>query len=304
MNWRLIWQTPKRAFLDFVQDDAFTLAAALAFYAMLSLAPLLVLTLTILGFLGESTQQQVIAQTQTLIGPQASQGIELLLRNASAQRVEATVSAIIGLATVILSATGVFVQLQYSLNRIFNVRTKRSFLKGWLYKRFTSLLMVLVIGAVILASVVASSVISFMFRGSGPLAQIINLAVSFAVFTLIFGFMFRVLPDVIITWRDTLVGAALSGVLFVIGEYAIGKYLGLGGTSSVYGAAGALVILLLWVYYSAIILFLGAELTQAYAYLTGKEIVPNAYAEWDPETAKAHRKKPEPEPELVHAGHE
>jgi membrane protein len=302
MNWKALWQTPKKAVLDFFRDDALTLAAALAFYAMLSLAPLLVLTLTILGFLGDSTQQRVIEQTQNLIGPQASQGVELLLTNAKAQRVEATVSAIIGLAAVILSATGVFGQLQYSLNRIFNVRARRGFVSGWLRKRFASLLMVFGIGAVILASIVVSSVISFVFRGSGPVAQIINLTVSFVVFTLIFVIMFRVLPDVIITWRDTLVGAVISGLLFILGEYAIGKYLGSSGTGSVYGAAGALVILLLWVYYSSIILFLGAELTQAYAYCVGKEIVPNQFAEWTPEAAKAHRKPREREPEPAHAG--
>lgn len=302
MNWRAIWRTPKKAILDFIQDDAVTLAAALAFYAMLSLAPLLVLTLTILGFLGESTQQRVIQQTETLIGPQASQGVELLLTNANAQRVEATFSAVIGLIAVLLSATAVFVQLQYSLNRIFNVRTKRTALKGWFYKRFASLLTVCAIGLVILASVVASSVISFMFRGAGPTAQIINLAVSFVVFTLVFVILFRFLPDIVITWKDTLVGAVISGLLFVVGQYAIGKYLASSGAGSVYGAAGSLVILLLWVYYSSLILLLGAEMTQAYAAVVGKEIVPSQYAEWAPEAAKAHKREPEPEPEPAHAG--
>lgn len=304
MNWRAIWQTPKRAIAGFLKDDAITLAAALAFYAMLSVAPLLVLALTILGFLGESTQQRVIQQTENLIGPQASQGMQLLLTNAKAQRVEATTSAIIGLIAVILSATTVFGQLQYSLHRIFNVRTKRGFLKGWLYKRAMSLLMVFAIGAVIVGSIVASSVISFVYQGSGPAAQIINLVVSFVVFTLIFVIMFRVLPDVKITWKDTIVGAVISGLLFVLGEYAIGKYLGSSGTSSVYGAAGSLVVLLLWVYYSSIILFLGAEMTEAYAYCLGKEIVPNDFAEWDPEAAKTHPKSPtrEREPEPAHAG--
>lgn len=304
MNWRAIWRIPKKAILDFIQDDTITLAAALAFYAMLSLAPLLVLTLTILGFLGEPTQQRVIQQTETLIGPQASQGLELLLRNATAQRVEATFAAVIGLIAVLLAATAVFVQLQYSMNRIFNVCTKRTALKGWLYKRFASLLTIFAIGLVILASVVVSSVISFTFRGAGPAAQIINLAVSFVVFTLIFVILFRFLPDIVITWKDTLVGAVISGLLFVVGQYAVGKYLAASGTSSVYGAAGSLVILLLWVYYSSIILFLGAEMTQAYAAVLGKEIVPNQYAEWTPAAAREHGKKPEPEPEPepAHAG--
>ncbi|OHB63362.1 MAG: hypothetical protein A2Y77_06985 [Planctomycetes bacterium RBG_13_62_9] len=299
----MVWQVPKRAVRNFLADDAITLAAALAFYAMLSLAPLLVLTLTVLGFMGDSTQQRVIAQTQNLIGPQAGQGLELLLNNAKAQRVGATISAIVGLAVLILSATSVFGQLQYSLSRIFNVRAKRGFVKGWLSKRLTSLLMVFGIGVVVLASIVVSSVISFTFRGSGPAAQIINLVVSLLVFTAIFMIMFRILPDIRITWKNTVVGAIISSILFVVGMWAIGKYLGSSGTSSVYGAAGSLVVLLLWIYYSSIILFLGAELTQAYAQCCGIEIVPNEFAEWDPEAAKTHQApQREPEPEPAHAG--
>ncbi len=303
MNFRAIWQTPKKAVLDFIKDDAFTLAAALAFYAMLSLAPLLVLTLTVLGFLGNATQERIIEQAQSLVGPEAGQGVELLLKNAKAQRVEATASAVIGLAIVVISATTVFAQLQYSLNRIFNVRTKRGAISGWFYKRFMSLLMVFGIGLVIVASVVASSAVAMVFHGKGPVAQIINLLVSLLVFTLIFIIMFQVLPDVKITWRDTVVGGTISGILFVLGQYAIGSYLASGGRGSVYGAAGALVILLLWIFYSSLILFFGAELTQAYAYCVGKEIGPNEFAEWNPEAAKAH-KQPQQEPVHEHAGAE
>ncbi len=288
MKWRALWQTPKKGIWDFLVDDSFTLAAALAFYAMLSLAPLLVLSLTILAFLDHQTQQQIIDQTKYLIGPQASQGVDLLLTNAKAQRVEATTSAFIGLVVVLITGTTVFVQLQYSLNRVFNVRTKRGIVRGWLYKRAVSLLMVAIMGAVVIGSIVASSAISLVFQDEGRLLDIINLAISVVVFTVLFIVMFRVLPDVKITWRDTWVGGVISGILFVAGEYAIGKYLAYSGAGSIYGAAGSLVVLLLWVFYSALIVLLGAELTQAYGACCGKEIVPDDFAEWDPDAAKSH----------------
>jgi membrane protein len=269
---------------SFLEDNGFTLAAALAFYAILSVAPLLILLITVFGLVGDSTQQQIIQQTEKLIGPQASQGVELILKNARTQRVAATASTIVGLAVLLLSATSVFGQLQYSLNTIFNVRWKRGILTGWLYKRFLSLLTVLAMGIVLLATVVVSSAIA-------------------VVFTMIFVIMFRVLPDVKISWKDTWVGGIITGLLFVVGEYTISEYLRSSGTTSLYGAAGSLVVLLLWIYYSSIILFLGAELTQAYAKCCGHEIVPNDFAEWDPETAERLRRQQEQEhPEPAHAG--
>ena len=125
-----IWQIPKNAIYNFFMDSGFTLAAALAFYAILSVAPLLVLLITVFGLVGESTQQQIIQQTEKLIGPQASQGVELIVRSARTQRVAATASATIGLVVLLFSATSVFGQLQYSLNTVFNVRWKRGILTG------------------------------------------------------------------------------------------------------------------------------------------------------------------------------
>lgn len=303
MNWRAIWQVPKQGVYGLIEDDGFTLAAALAFYAILSVAPLLILLITVFGYVGESTQQRIIAQTEELIGPQASQGVELIINNAQAQRIAATFSAIVGLIVLLVSATTVFGQVQYSLNRIFNVRPKRGLVTGWLYKRFLSLLMVIAIGIVLVVAVVITSAISLIFRDSGPAAQIIDLIISTVIFTLILVIMFRVLPDVKMSWKDTWVGAAISGLLFVVGEYGITEYLRSSGTTSVYGAAGSLVVLLLWIYYSSIIFFLGAELTQAYAKCCGHEIVPNEFAEWDPETAYRLRQQQE-HPEPVHSGTE
>jgi membrane protein len=281
MKWRALWQTPKNAFWGFLEDNGFTLAAALAFYAMLSVAPLLVLLLTALGYLGDPTHQRVIAQTERLIGPQASEGMQLLLKNAKAQQFRVTAPAIISLAVLVLSATTVFGQLQYSLNRIFNVRTKRGIFTGWLYKRFVSLLMVIGLGVVLLASVVISSAIDVVFRGSASIVQIANIIISGVVFTLVLVLMYRALPDIVISWKDTWVGGLISAVLLVAGEYAIGRYLAASGVRSVYGAAGSLALLLLWVYYSSLIVFFGAELTQAYAQCCGDKISPSRLAEWN-----------------------
>ncbi len=293
MKWRAIWQVPKNAIYSFFMDNGLTLAAALAFYAILSIAPLLILLITITGLVGESTGQRIIAQTERLIGPQASQGVELIVKNAKAQRFAATASAVTGLVVLLLSATSAFGQLQSSLNAIFNVRWRRGILIGWLYKRFLSLLMVLVMGLVLIGTVVVTSAIAVVFRGSGRTAQIIDLIFTLVVFTIIFVIIFRVLPDVKISWKDTWVGGIITGLLFVAGEYGISEYLRSSGTTTLYGAAGSLVILLLWIYYSSIILFLGAELTQAYAKCCGHEIVPDERAEWDPETALRLRQKQE-----------
>jgi membrane protein len=297
MKWRALGQVPRDAFWGFLEDNGFTLAGALAFYAILSLAPLLVLLVTISGFLSPTTEQKIVAQTETLIGPQASQGVELIVRNARMQRFAASFSAGLSLLVFAISATTVFVQLQYSLNAIFNVRPKRGIVVGWLYKRFLSLLMVIALGIVLIATVAASSVISVIFQRSSLMTRILDLLISFAVFTLVFVIMFRVLPDVKISWRDTWVGGAISGLLVVVGEYAISRYLQSSAAVSIYGAAGSLVILLLWIYYSAVIFFYGAELTQTYARCCGDQIVPTKFAEWTPEMAqRLQQQKPQQEP--------
>ncbi len=281
MKWRAVLQIPKQALWGFLEDNGFTLAAALAFYALLSVAPLLVLLVTIFGYLSPETEQRLVAQTENLIGPQASQGVELIVRNARMQRFAASVSAGVSLAILALSATTVFAQLQFSLNSIFNVRPKRGILAGWLYKRFLSLLMVIALGIVLIVTVAVASTISVIFRSSGPTARVVDLIVSLVVFTCVFVIMFRVLPDVEISWRDTWVGGVISGLLVVLGEYVIGEYLKSSTGISIYGVAGSLVVLLLWIYYSSIIFFFGAELTQAYARCCGDQIVPNKFAEWD-----------------------
>lgn len=289
MSLRTVRIALKHAAGGFLSDNAFTLAAALAFYAMLSAAPLLVLLTTALGFLSEPMRQRIMEQANSLIGPDASQGVALLLEHAQARHVDATVSAIAGLGAVVLTATAVFAQLQYSLNLVFNVRTKRGYVTGWFYKRLLSLLMAIAMGIVLLASVIISSVIDVLF-GQGPRLFAANLLSSLIVYTLVFVIVFKVLPDVRISWGDTWVGGVITAILFLAGEYGTSMYFAHRAVASVYGAAGSLAVLLLWVYYSALILFFGAELTQAYGLCCGKEIVPSKFAEWDPKAAQTHGK--------------
>jgi membrane protein len=297
MKCKAILQLPQQALWGFLDNSGFTLAGALAFYAILSIAPLLVLAVTIFGRLSPTTEQRMVAQTEKLIGPQASQGVELIVRNARMQRFAASFSAGASLLILVFSATSVFAQLQYSLNTIFNVRPKRGIVAGWLYKRFLSLVMVISLGLLLIVTVAAGSVISVVFRRGGLVAHGIDLLVSLAVFTLVFVMMFRVLPDVKISWRDTWVGGAVSGLLVVIGEYAIGRYLRSSAAVSIYGVAGSLVVLLLWVYYSSLIFFYGAEFTQAFAKCCGDPIVPTKFAEWTPERAEQLRQQEQRPPQ-------
>jgi len=293
MSLRTVWKALKQALWGFLADNAFTLAAALAFYAIFSAAPLLVLLTTVLGFLSEPMQQRILEQANSLVGPDASQGVALLLEHARARHLDATVSAIAGLGAAVLTATAVFGQLQYSLNLIFNVRAKRGYVTGWFYKRLLSLLMVVAMGVVLVASVIISSVVDVLFSGQRPLLSAANLLSYLVVYTLIFVIIFKVLPDVRISWGDTWVGGSMTAVLFLAGEYGTSMYFAHRAIESVYGAAGSLAILLLWVYYSALILFFGAELTQAYGMCCGKEIVPSKFADWAPEAAKGHAKSRE-----------
>jgi len=269
----------KTAIGNFGKDNVVILSAALAFFAMLSLAPLLVLLLTITGRLGQDTQQRIIQRTQLLVSPQASQMVDTVIQQVEGQQAKATASAIIGLVGTLIAATGAVTHLQYSLNRIFHVRLRRKgFVFTWLWKRFLSLLMILGIGAVLVAALVVSSAISMVFGQSGPLWQIVNLAISLLVFVLAFMIMFKVLPDVELTWSNVLAGGIITGILFLAGQYGIGQYLARAGAGSAFGAAGSLAILLVWTFYSAIVILFGAELTHAYVTCCGKQITPDRYA--------------------------
>ncbi len=279
MVMRRVWNMLKTATGGFGRDDVIILSAALAFYAMLSLAPLLILLVTGTSLLGEDTQKRVVQRVETVVGPQASGTIETIITQAKQKPSAAATSAILGLAATLLAATGGLIQLQTSLNRIFKVRVQRGFIFSWLWKRFLSLLLILLIGAILVASVVISSAISVIFPQGGLIWQIVNIIVSLLIFTAAFMAMYKVLPDAELAWKDTLVGSILTAILFMAGTYGISQYLSRTGTGSVFGAAGSLVVLLVWIFYTSIVVLFGAELTYAYTQFFGHRATPDRYTE-------------------------
>jgi len=288
MGSKTIFSMLKQSVSDFSEDDALTLAAALAFYTALALAPLLVLLLTVTSLLGESTQARVVNQMKEIVGPQASQGLSLVMENARQQQNLATMAGVLSVIALAFSATGAFVQLQTSLNRIWDVQAKSgSSYWQWIRKRLLSFGLIIAIGVVLLASVVVSAALGMVLQQTGWIWQLANFLISMGVLILLFAIIFNYLPDVEISWADVWTGAALTAILFAVGKYLTGLYFSYSSVGSSYGAAGSLVILLVWVYYSATIVFLGAELTQVYARHSGKGIQPSPHAEWVPDSKPA-----------------
>jgi membrane protein len=290
MKKQSLWSMLKEAVSNFSRDDALTLAGALAFYSALALSPLLVLFLTASSLLGEDTQASMIQEMETVIGPEASQMVETVIQHAGQQADVATWAGVLGLVALAFSATAVFAQLQFSLNRIWDVQTKRDAgYWAWIRRRLLGLLMIFVIGLLLLGSVIVTTALGMILPQGGWIWQVVNFLVTAGVLVLLFAAIFKYLPDVEVEWKNVWAGAILTAVLFTIGRHLIGLYLSYSSVGSAYGAAGSLIVLLLWVYYSACIVFLGAELTQAYAHQSGGGMKPSEYAEWVPE-AQAKRK--------------
>lgn len=271
----------KTSISDFLRDDAMTLGAALAFYTALSLSPLLIILLSVASFLGEGTKQGIVRQISEMVGPQAASVIETIIRNVDANPGAGSISAIIGTLAIIFSATGVLAALQKSLNRIWNIESKPGGGVGnLLRKRLLSFGMILAIGFLLIVSLTVSTALNLVFAGTGIVWQIVNYLVTPGVFVLLFALIFRYLPDANIAWKNVWVGAAMTAVLFAVGIFAIGQYFRYSSIGSAYGAAGSLLVLLVWVYYSSLILFFGAEMTQVYSRKYGSRIQPDSHADW------------------------
>jgi membrane protein len=305
------WRALVRAVKDFFRDDAMTLAAALAFYAGLSLAPLLVLLLWVSSFLGEGTKDKVVDQLVSMVGPTAGKAIQDLIESAEATPNAGTIAGIIGIVTLALSATGVFGQLQRSLNLIWDVKAEGGFLTTVL-KRLVSLAMVMGIWVLLLASMVLTAALSAVGQsvqhslpGGEVVWQVVGAVVPLVIFIPVFALLFKFVPDVRIQWKDVWFGGAVTAVLFILGKVGLGIYLGRASTTSAYGAAGAFMAMLLWVYYTSLILFFGAEVTQAWAKMRGSPITPDSDARWlgrektigepkhvEPKAPRGHRPRP------------
>jgi membrane protein len=283
------WSLLKQAVTRFIDDNAQRLGAALAYYTVLALPPLFVILFFIAGlWLDEkSVRTDVFNQVGGLIGQQGGQALQSIMATPQQQQ-KGFVASAIAIGALLITTTGLFLELQNALNTIWGVKEKAGQgILGFIKNRLLSFGMVVMIGFLLLVSMVVSTALAALnkyFAGMVPdlhiVWQIANIVVSFAVIAVLFAMIFKVLPDVKIAWRDVWVGAALTSLLFTIGKSALGIYLGKSTTASAYGAAGSLVIILLWVYYSAQILFFGAEFTQVYACRLGRRMEPVAHAEW------------------------
>jgi len=277
----------KKTYQEWQEDRASRLAAALAYYTIFSLAPLLVIAIAVAGLIWsqDAVHAQVMGQVQGLVGTEGAAFVEDLLQSAS-NPAEGIVATIIGLITLFFGALNVFNELHNSLNIIWEVKDEKpknfwQSIKKALIDRFLSFTMVLGIGFLLLVSLVVSAglsatqeIVGNAFPVPEFLLQILNLLVSIGVITLLFAMMYKYLPDAEVPWRYVWLGAFATAVLFSLGKMVIGIYLGNSAVASSFGAAGSLVLLLLWVYYSAQILFFGAEFTQVYANTHGAKILP------------------------------
>src|SRR5688572_27279545 len=261
----------KLAFKGWKADNCLSMGAALAFYSLLSMAPLLVLVITVSGLIigREQAHELLLTQMSGLLGDTGAQGIRTVLESASQDK-KGVIQTVISFALLIVGATTVFGELQDDLNRIWKCTSeKASGILGHLRKRLLSFGLIVAIGFLLLTSLVVSAAISYMggewFGGNEYIARVLELAASLLVMTGLFMLTFKILPARRIAWGDVAFGAFVTAVLFSIGKYLIGLYIGKSAIASDFGAAGTVVVVIVWVYYSSQIFFLGAEFTRAWS---------------------------------------
>ena len=285
LRWWAITRDAIRLWLD---CDAFTYAGSLAFYTLFSLAPVVIIAVAVIGLvLGEQAAQgQIVAQLQDVMGRQAATAVEEAVARSRIQA-SGLLPVLLGVAALLVGATTVFGQMQASLNAIWGVaaRPDRNSVLAFVKTRLLSLTVVLVIGFVLLVSlllgVVLRAVLHFTHELAPGVAALLGsseVLVSLAANVLLFGAIFKVLPDVVLRWRDVIVGAVVAAALFSMGRYAIAVYLTYTATASTYGAAGSVVLILLWVYYSSLILLFGAAFTKSQLLARGGVVVPGESA--------------------------
>ncbi|MEA5524543.1 YihY/virulence factor BrkB family protein [Nodularia spumigena] len=286
-------------FSDWQLNEVPLLASSLAYYSVFSLAPLLVLLIMIVGTIfGESVvQEEVISQLSKLFGEEGAKLISTAIVNLRVDSREQTFQIVFNLGFLLFGATGVFTQIQAALNRIWKVKpVPRHHVLNLLHKRVLCFLMVLVIAVVLILFFVSNAILARLViflnelvPGSGYLWQFMSLLITFGGTTLMFTMMYSILPDAEIAWRDTIVGALITSVLFLVGQYLFGQFLSRTNFGSAYGVAGSFVIVITWIFFAAHILFLGAEFTKVYAKQRGAAIVPSEYAVHLPAEQQQHQ---------------
>ncbi len=288
MKLKTIFTLLKETVDEWNKDKASRLAAALAYYTVFSLSPLLIIAIAIAGaiFGEEAARGEIVGQIQGLVGKDGAEFIQTAIESAAKPTEGGGLASAISVVVLLFGASGVFVELQDALNTIWEVKPNPKAGAGtFIRTRFLSFSMVLGIGFLLLVSLLLtaglSGVVAYLgnlFPIISSLLQVANFVLGFIVTTVLFGLIYKFLPDVKIAWSDVLIGAAITSLLFSIGRYGLGLYLGNSSFGSTYGAAGSLVIILAWVYYAAQILFFGAEFTQVYARRYGSQIVPDKNA--------------------------
>ena len=282
------WQLIKITFQEWWGDDTFRFSASLAFYTMFSLAPVLLIAVGVASlFLARETAiDKLIAEVQRLVGTQGAQAVRQVLE-ASSGLGKSIWAIATGLVTLLLGASAVFAELQAALNRIWDVQAeaRRGVILKLLLDRLRSFTIALAVGFLLLVSLVASAAISALqnylnawMPGMPALWQSVNIVMSFVIVAVLFAMIYKYLPDARIDWKDVWIGAAVTAALFTAGKYVIGVYIGQTAMASAFGAAGSFAVLLIWVYYSALICFFGAEFTQVYARRHGAAIRPEEHA--------------------------
>jgi membrane protein len=272
-TWRLIYESVN----EWMNDRASRKGAALAFYTVFSLAPILILSIAIAGlFFGEEAARgEIFDQVKGLLGNEAAAAVQAMIQNAS-EPGAGLIATLIGFVTLFIGATTALAELKDGLDQIWDAPPEKT--KGFFYflrKRLLSVGLILSLGFLLLVSLVLSAVVSALARNWGPrdatsvVLQTVNFLFSFGLVTLLFAMIYKILPAVRIAWRDVMIGAVITALLFNIGKWLIGLYLGNSAVASTYGAAGSVILVLMWVYYSAQIFLLGAEFTKVYAHRYG-----------------------------------
>jgi len=268
------WRLLKAAFDGWWADRAMSLGASIAFFTVFSLAPMLLAAIAVAGlvFGREAAQGAIVAELGGLVGETGAKAIEAMIASAS-NIGSGLIGTMVGIITFVLVSTGAFVELQDDLNLIWKVKPRESSgVTVFLRTRILSLALVVGIGFLLLVSLILDAGLTALgsyleagFSGASVILQILNSAAAFAVAVLLFAMIFKILPDVDLTWRDVGTGAVITGVLFTVGKFLIGLYLGMSTIASSFGAAASIITILLWVYYSSLILLYGAEFTKVYA---------------------------------------
>jgi len=281
------WSLLKETVQEWTDDDVPRLAAALAYYTVFSLAPLLIIVISAAGlFFGqEAVEGRIVGQISGLVGERGAEAVQAMVANA-ARPGAGLIATVIGLCTLFIGATGVFAELQEAMDTIWDVKPRPGQgIWGTVKRRVLSFTMVLGTGFLLLVSLVLSAAVAGLagyletrMPGISILSRLLTHALGLALTSAVFALIFKMVPDIEIGWRDVWLGAVLTALLFSIGRFALGEYLGRGAFASSYGAAGSLVVILFWVYYSAQIVLFGAEFTQVYARSRGSEIRPSANA--------------------------